>query len=461
MKRKLIISIIVSLFFTCFVIPSGKAAADVRENSNNSSFDISKLNEKMQTGAVFTGVEYGENLYFICDAKLYKYTAEQAQRGKEPTLLIDNAVRFWIENDAIFFSKSYENAVYRTDLDGRNKKILSKRTNRICLTDFHMEGYFYLWDKNKFYRVSESDGSRTLLAKYRGSYNASNRGRSVYFYGDKLFYSYGFADENGSYASYPGKNCDYRIYSENTDGTGRKSVLNPKGANQEFRFFEIEGHLFAVSGNDIYRYNEKKGKFKKVRDTAFPTYMYYGEDFEGKRQYDILGSDGTYLYLYRITTEIPKELEDSTEVRVDQCINTVNIYRVGADWQLKTIFSGVNLRVYSNIHSQGYIISDDEWLGLDYADENYLYIRYGDEDILTFIIGKEGNYLFSLGYFATEEDIPANYDADESTVQARIRDGKVYVIEHDGGGHVGAVKIIPLEEAIAKENDFYIDIYNE
>ena len=108
MKRKLIISIIVSLFITCFVIPSGKAAADVRENSNNSSSDISKLNEKMQTGAVFTGVEYGGNLYFICDAKLYKYTAEQAQQGKDPSLLIDNVSRFWIENDAIFLTKLWQ-----------------------------------------------------------------------------------------------------------------------------------------------------------------------------------------------------------------------------------------------------------------------------------------------------------------------------------------------------------------
>lgn len=455
MKRKLIISIIVSLFITCFVIPSGKAAADVRENSNNSASDISKLNEKMQTGAVFTGVEYGGNLYFICDAKLYKYTAEQAQQGKDPSLLIDNVSRFWIENDAILFSQSYGNTVYRTDLNGENSKKLSKQKYEkygVYLTDHHTDGYFYLWDNNKFYSVSETDGSRTLLAKYRGNYGLYSRERSVCFYRGKFFYSYGFPDENGSYASYPGKNCDYKIYSKSLDGTDRKTVLNPKGANSEFQFYELEGKLFAVSGTEIYRYNEKKGKFKKVKNTAFPTYWYYDEYFEGKKTYDILGSDGTYLYLYRITTEIPPELEDSSEVRVDQCINTVNIYRVGADWQLKTIFSGVNIRVYSNIHSQGYVISDDEWLSLDYADENYMYIRYGDEDILTFIIDKEGNYLFSLGYFATEEDIPANYDADESTVQARIRDGKVYVIEHDGGGHVGAVKIVPLEEAVEKEN---------
>ena len=230
-------------------------------------------------------------------------------------------------------------------------------------------------------------------------------------------------------------------------------TLNPKGANTEFQFYELEGKLFAVTGTDVYLYNEKKEKFAKVKNVEFPTYWYSDENYEGKMAYDILGSDGTYLYLYRITTEIPPELKDSSEVRVDQCVNTVNIYRVGADWEPETVFSGVNIRVYSNMHSQGYIISDDEWLGLDYIDEDYMCIRYGDEDVLTFVIDREGNYLFSLGYFATEEDIPANYDADESTVQARIRDGKVYVIEHDGGGHVGAVKIISIEEAIAKENE--------
>ena len=65
----------------------------------------------------------------------------------------------------------------------------------------------------------------------------------------------------------------------------------------------------------------------------------------------------------------------------------------------------------------------------------------------------QGNYLFSLGYLDKVDDIQDGYDADESTVTAKIRDGKVYVIEHDGGGRVAGVKIIPLEEAITKENE--------
>lgn len=432
---------------------SSKAEAAVRGTDNSFIFDISGLSEEMQVGAVFTGIEYKGNLYFVSDTKLYKYTGEQAETGKEPTVIVDNAQHFRIEDDAIFYSKSYSNALYRIGLNGGKSERLIKPKYGDCLTGHHTDGYYYLWEKNKFYSVSEKDGSRTLLAKYRGNYNMYSRERSVCFYKDKFFYSYGFTSENGSYASYPGKNCDYKICSKNLDGTGRKTVLNPKGANTEFQFYELKGKLFAVTGTDVYLYNEKKEKFAKVKNVEFPTYWYSDENYEGKMAYDILGSDGTYLYLYRITTEIPPELKDSSEVRVDQCVNTVNIYRVGADWEPETVFNGVNIRVYSNMHSQGYIISDDEWLGLDYIDEDYMCIRYGDEDVLTFVIDREGNYLFSLGYFATEEDIPANYDADESTVQARIRDGKVYVIEHDGGGHVGAVKIISIEEAIAKEND--------
>ncbi|MBO4416289.1 MAG: leucine-rich repeat protein [Lachnospiraceae bacterium] len=187
--------------------------------------------------------------------------------------------------------------------------------------------------------------------------------------------------------------------------------------------------------------------------------MYYGEDFEGKRQYDILGSDGTYLYLYRITTEIPLELEDDDNVRVDQCINTVYIYRVGADWKPVKVFSDVNLHLGS-----GRILAEDDWLGLDWADENYLSILYGDEDVQTFVIDREGNFLFSMQYFINEDDYPDYFEADEngnqsyfevdeSMVRVRIFDGRAYVIECDGGGYIGAVKIIPLDEAVKNENE--------
>ena len=73
-------------------------------------------------------------------------------------------------------------------------------------------------------------------------------------------------------------------------------------------------------------------------------------------------------------------------------------------------------------------------------------IRFGDEDFFPLFIDREGNYLFSLGYLDKVDDIQDGYDADESTVTAKIRDGKVYVIQHDGGGRVAGVKIIPLEE---------------
>lgn len=64
-----------------------------------------------------------------------------------------------------------------------------------------------------------------------------------------------------------------------------------------------------------------------------------------------------------------------------------------------------------------------------------------------FFIDREGNYLFSLGCFASEEDMPAAYDADESTVSAKISDGKVYVTEHDGGGRtVGSGKVATIIE---------------
>lgn len=418
-------------------------AKAVTGEADNVTVDISGLREKMQAGAVFTGVEYDGDLYFISDAKLYKYTAEQAKTGKEPTLVVNNAQSFRIDNDAIFYTKSYGNAVYRINLSDGKTTQLSKEKYGVCLTDFHTDGYFYLWDNNKFYRVSETDGTRILLAKYSGNYGLYNRGRSVCFFKDRFFYSYGFKSENGTYASYPysGKTCDYKICSKNLDGTGRKTVLNPKGANSEFNFYEIEGELFAVSGTDIYRYNEKKEKFKKVKNIEFPTYWSNDEIFGGKHTYNILGNDGTYLYLYKIITEIPDELKESASVRVDQCINTVDIYRVGADWKLIPIFSGVNIRV-----DQGYIINEDFIMYLDYADEDYMCIRFGDEDFLPLFIDREGNYLFSLGYFAKEDDIQDGYDADESTVTAKIRDGKVYVIQHDGGGRVAGVKIIPLEE---------------
>lgn len=425
-------------------------AKAVTGEADNVTVDISGLREKMQAGAVFTGVEYDGDLYFISDAKLYKYTAEQAKTGKEPTLVVNNAQSFRIDNDAIFYTKSYGNAVYRINLSDGKTTQLSKEKYGVCLTDFHTDGYFYLWDNNKFYSVSETDGSRILLAKYSGNYGLYNRGRSVCFFKDRFFYSCGFKSENGTYASYPysGKTCDYKICSKNLDGTGRKTVLNPKGANSEFNFYEIEGELFAVSGTDIYRYNEKKEKFKKVKNIEFPTYWSNDKMFGGKHTYNILGNDGTYLYLYKIITEIPDELKESASVRVDQCINTVDIYRVGADWKLIPIFSGVNIRV-----DQGYIINEDFIMYLDYADEDYMCIRFGDEDFFPLFIDREGNYLFSLGYFAKEDDIQDGYDADESTVTAKIRDGKVYVIEHDGGGRVAGVKIIPLEEAITKENE--------
>lgn len=425
-------------------------AKAVTGEADNVTVDISGLREKMQAGAVFTGVEYDGDLYFISDAKLYKYTAEQAKTGKEPTLVVNNAQSFRIDNDAIFYTKSYGNAVYRINLSDGKTTQLSKEKYGVCLTDFHTDGYFYLWDNNKFYSVSETDGSRILLAKYSGNYGLYNRGRSVCFFKDRFFYSCGFKSENGTYASYPysGKKCDYKICSKNLDGTGRKNVLNPKGANSEFKFYEIEGELFAVSGTDIYRYNEKKEKFKKVKNIEFPTYWSNDKMFGGKHTYNILGNDGTYLYLYKIITEIPDELKESASVRVDQCINTVDIYRVGADWKLIPIFSGVNIRV-----DQGYIINEDFIMYLDYADEDYMCIRFGDEYFFPLFIDREGNYLFSLGYFAKEDDIQDGYDADESTVTAKIRDGKVYVIQHDGGGRVAGVKIIPLEEAITKENE--------
>lgn len=418
-------------------------AKAVTGEADNVTVDISGLREKMQAGAVFTGVEYDGDLYFISDAKLYKYTAEQAKTGKEPTLVVNNAQSFRIDNDAIFYTKSYGNAVYRINLSDGKTTQLSKEKYGVCLTDFHTDGYFYLWDNNKFYSVSETDGTRILLAKYSGNYGLYNRGRSVCFFKDRFFYSCGFKSENGTYASYPysGKTCDYKICSKNLDGTGRKTVLNPKGANSEFNFYEIEGELFAVSGTDIYRYNEKKEKFKKVKNIEFPTYWSNDEIFGGKHTYNILGNDGTYLYLYKIITEIPDELKESASVRVDQCINTVDIYRVGADWKLIPIFSGVNIRV-----DQGYIINEDFIMYLGYADEDYMCIRFGDEDFLPLFIDREGNYLFSLGYFAKEDDIQDGYDADESTVTAKIRDGKVYVIQHDGGGRVAGVKIIPLDE---------------
>ena len=425
-------------------------AKTVTGEADNVTVDISGLREKMQAGAVFTGVEYDGDLYFISDAKLYKYTAEQAKTGKEPTLVVNNAQSFRIDNDAIFYTKSYGNAVYRINLSDGKTTQLSKEKYGVCLTDFHTDGYFYLWDNNKFYSVSETDGSRILLAKYSGNYGLYNRGRSVCFFKDRFFYSCGFKSENGTYASYPysGKTCDYKICSKNLDGTGRKTVLNPKGANSEFNFYEIEGELFAVSGTDIYRYNEKKEKFKKVKNIEFPTYWSNDKMFGGKHTYNILGNDGTYLYLYKIITEIPDELKESASVRVDQCINTVDIYRVGADWKLIPIFSGVNIRV-----DQGYIINEDFIMYLDYADEDYMCIRFGDEDFFPLFIDREGNYLFSLGYLDKVDDIQDGYDADESTVTAKIRDGKVYVIQHDGGGRVAGVKIIPLEEAITKENE--------
>lgn len=428
---------------------SVKAKA-VTGETDNVTVDISGLREKMQAGAVFTGVEYDGDLYFISDAKLYKYTAEQAKTGKEPTLVVNNAQSFRIDNDAIFYTKSYGNAVYRINLSDGKTTQLSKEKYGVCLTDFHTDGYFYLWDNNKFYSVSETDGSRILLAKYSGNYGLYNRGRSVCFYKDRFFYSCGFKSANGTYASYPysGKTCDYKVCSKNLDGTGRKTVLNPKGANSEFNFYEIEGELFAVSGTDIYRYNEKKEKFKKVKNIEFPTYWSNDEVFGGKHTYNILGNDGTYLYLYKIITEIPDELKESASVRVDQCDNTVDIYRVGADWKLIPIFSGVNIRV-----DQGYIINEDFIMYLDYADEDYMCIRFGDEYFFPLFIDREGNYLFSLGYLDKVDDIQDGYDADESTVTAKIRDGKVYVIQHDGGGRVAGVKIIPLEEAITKENE--------
>ena len=425
-------------------------AKAVTGEADNVTVDISGLREKMQAGAVFTGVEYDGDLYFISDAKLYKYTAEQAKTGKEPTLVVNNAQSFRIDNDAIFYTKSYGNAVYRINLNDGKTTQLSKEKYGVCLTDFHTDGYFYLWDNNKFYSVSETDGSRILLAKYSGNYGLYNRGRSVCFFKDRFFYSCGFKSENGTYASYPysGKTCDYKICSKNLDGTGRKTVLKPKGANSEFNFYEIEGELFAVSGTYIYRYNEKKEKFKKVKNIEFPTYWSNDKMFGGKHTYNILGNDGTYLYLYKIITEIPDELKESASVRVDQCINTVDIYRVGADWKLIPIFSGVNIRV-----DQGYIINEDFIMYLDYADEDYMCIRFGDEDFFPLFIDREGNYLFSLGYLDKVDDIQDGYDADESTVTAKIRDGKVYVIQHDGGGRVAGVKIIPLEEAITKENE--------
>lgn len=455
MLKKVSTFICVFIMFLSVLIPVGgayvtKAEAAVREDVGNFTFDISGLNEKMQTGAVFTGIEHDGDLYFISDTKLYKYASEQAQTGKEPEVIVNDAQRFWIEDDSVFYTRSYSNVLYRTDLNGGNTKQLSKDKYGVYLTDHHTDKYFYLWDNNKFYGISETDGSRTLLVKYSGNYGLYNRERSVCFYKDKLFYSCGFKSKNGSYAFYPysGKMCDYKVCSKNFDGTGRKTVLNPKGANSEFQFYVIEDELFAVSGTDVYRYNEEKGKFKKVKNVAFPTYWYSDGDFEVKRLYNVLGTDGTYLYLYRITTEIPDELKDSTSVRVDQCINTVKIYRVGADWQLETIFSGADIRV-----EQGYIISEDCCMYLEDADENYMCIRYGEEDFFPLFIDREGNYLFSLGYFAKGDDISDNYDADESTVQARIRDGKVYAIQHDGGGRVAAVKIVPLKEAITKESE--------
>ena len=358
-------------------------AKAVTGEADNVTVDISGLREKMQAGAVFTGVEYDGDLYFISDAKLYKYTAEQAKTGKEPTLVVNNAQSFRIDNDAIFYTKSYGNAVYRINLSDGKTTQLSKEKYGVCLTDFHTDGYFYLWDNNKFYSVSETDGSRILLAKYSGNYGLYNRGRSVCFFKDRFFYSCGFKSKNGTYASYPysGKTCDYKICSKNLDGTGRKTVLNPKGANSEFNFYEIEGELFAVSGTDIYRYNEKKEKFKKVKNIEFPTYWSNDKMFGGKHTYNILGNDGTYLYLYKIITEIPDELKESASVRVDQCINTVDIYRVGADWKLIPIFSGVNIRV-----DQGYIINEDFIMYLDYADEDYMCIRFGDEDFSLYLL---------------------------------------------------------------------------
>lgn len=455
MLKKVSTFICVFSMFLSALIPVGriyvtKAEAAVREDVGDFTFDISGLSEKMQAGAVFTGIEHDGDLYFISDTKLYKYTSEQAQMGKGPKMIVSDVQHFWIEEDNIFYTKSYGNALYRMALNGGKAQQLSKEKYGICLTDHHTYGCFYLWDNNKFYSVSEADGSRTLLAKYSGNYGLYNRERSVCFYKDKFFYSCGFKSENGSYAFYPysGKMCDYKVCSKNLDGTGRKTVLNPKGGNSEFQFYVIEDKLFAVSGTNIYQYNEEKGKFKKVKNVAFPTYLYSDGDYEGKRLYSILGTDGTYLYLYRITTEIPDELKESTSVRVDQCFNTVNIYRVGADWELKTIFEGVNIRT-----ERGYIFNEDSIMYLDYADEDYMCIRYGEEDFFPLFIDREGNYLFSLGYFAKGDDIPDNYDADESTVHARICDGKVYMIQHDGGGRVAGVKIVQLGEAIQKENE--------
>ena len=121
--------IICLIILICLNLPSEKANAAVHDASTRISFDISKLNDKMQAGAVFTGVEYKGDLYFISDARLYKYTEKQAASGKEPTLIVDNAQFFWIEDDAVFYSKSYGNAVYRTDLSGKNTKMLSGETS--------------------------------------------------------------------------------------------------------------------------------------------------------------------------------------------------------------------------------------------------------------------------------------------------------------------------------------------
>ena len=108
MKKKLIISAIALILSVTVLVmfPAVKSRAAAGECSKEFSFDISGLSEKMQAGAVFSGIEYKDDLYFISDARLYRYTRKQALAGKDPALLINNAVSFRIENDALFYTQS-------------------------------------------------------------------------------------------------------------------------------------------------------------------------------------------------------------------------------------------------------------------------------------------------------------------------------------------------------------------
>ena len=385
------LSLLIFLPLVCSV--EAKAASD--------KVDVSKLSLEMQCAAGVNGIEHDGVLYFT-DGTLYCYDKNMAESGKAPKVYKKGVRKFFIEGNYIYYWKPWSNSLYRMEIGKSKSTLVSRGVYYVLSTD---EEKIYFWGKKYLYEVNYDGSGLKKIFNNKGNMTGSSlTHETAYILDGKMFYSKA-VNGNGS-ESWQYWNYDHKICVMDLETGEKKTLVNPKGKNSEFSFGEIEGELYAWSGQLVYKYDTVTEKFislGKIIPTGRGKIGKDGENIYATDWWAIVYDDGTYDY------DDPESLRLLFEKWAD---SQWAVYRIGKDWKYRKLFD-----------IQGVKYGEEDYFKLIATDGEYFCFVIQVDD--PWIVCTDSNGIIRYQCYIEREAMASDYWISS---EMKIKDGVFYLL---------------------------------